>query len=119
MTLLALFFFRQNKIDFCILECGIGALWDCVNYIPHQYAALTSISKDHEKVLGHSYSKITNNKKRVADKTKVFFWTRTPYRKINLLIEKHLLTNDIQNYCFQTKSQDFFKKKHFICQFHS
>ncbi len=110
MTLLALFFFRQNKIDFCILECGIGALWDCVNYIPHQYAALTSISKDHEKVLGHSYSKITNNKKRVADKTKVFFWTRTPYRKINLLIEKHLLTNDIQNYCFQTKSQDFFKK---------
>ena len=110
MTFIAIFFFKQNKINLCILECGIGALWDCVNYIPHQYAALTSISKDHEKILGHSYLKITKNKIRVADKTKIFFWVKTPYKKINSFIKKYLQKNDIQDYCFKTKSQDFFKK---------
>src|SRR5699024_114874 len=63
LFLLALIYFKKQKIDLVILEVGIGGLYDTTNIIPHKLvAAITTIDYDHQQLLGETLTEITQQK---------------------------------------------------------
>lgn len=57
-TLAALWLMQQEKLDFAILEVGLGGRLDAVNIIDADLVHLTSISLDHQSWLGDTREKI-------------------------------------------------------------
>lgn len=63
VTALALDWFRQERVDVCVLECGMGGREDATNICPPPLAAvLTPIALDHTAFLGDTLEAITAEK---------------------------------------------------------
>ena len=62
---LALNYFKDQKTDFNIFECGKGARYDDVNNIKHEYAVINSIFLEHTRELGDSLEEIAEDKAHV------------------------------------------------------
>ena len=60
--LCALRWFDERQVDVAIFEAGIGAKKDVVNYLNHDISLITSISLDHEKILGPTLEAIAKDK---------------------------------------------------------
>jgi len=55
--------FRAEKVDYAVLECGIGARLDPTNVVSKvPVAAITSIGYDHTDVLGNTLEAISREK---------------------------------------------------------
>ena len=62
-TAVALCYFAEQKVDFAVLEVGIGGRLDATNVIPPPLvAAITSISLDHTHILGDTVAAIAREK---------------------------------------------------------
>lgn len=46
-TMLAFLKFRDAKVDYGVLECGIGGRLDCTNVVQPVVTAITSVGLDH------------------------------------------------------------------------
>lgn len=62
ITLASLLYFSRKKVDYIIMEVGIGGLYDCTNFINYDLGIITSISPDHTAILGKTRRKILLNK---------------------------------------------------------
>lgn len=70
LTLSALVYFKLKKVDFAVFECGIGGLKDSTNIINADLSIITSIEKDHEKLLGNTLEGIAAQKAGIIKKEK-------------------------------------------------
>ncbi len=61
-TLLAFLFFADRKVDWAVLEVGMGGRLDATNAVCQSLSILTLIGFDHEEHLGHTISKIAGEK---------------------------------------------------------
>ena len=60
---MALLEFKEQGIDYAVLECGLGGRLDSTNVVKEvACAAITSIGLDHQKILGHSLNYIAAEK---------------------------------------------------------
>lgn len=60
---MAMYVFGLNKVDFIILETGLGGRLDATNAIEHPaLSVITSIGLDHTELLGDTYEKIAAEK---------------------------------------------------------
>jgi len=66
MFLVSVIYFKKINCNVVIFESGIGAKWDSTTSMNYDYGVLTSISLDHEKLLGKGIEKIANNKKYIC-----------------------------------------------------
>ena len=55
-------YFRSEKVDFAIIEVGLGGRLDSTNIITPLVSAITSISMDHTQFLGHTLTEIAGEK---------------------------------------------------------
>jgi dihydrofolate synthase/folylpolyglutamate synthase len=62
MTGLAFAWFAEQRVDWAILEVGLGGRLDATNVVMPAVAVITSISLDHTGVLGDSQAKIAAEK---------------------------------------------------------
>ncbi|MDD3864861.1 MAG: folylpolyglutamate synthase/dihydrofolate synthase family protein [Candidatus Izemoplasmatales bacterium] len=62
LTLMAFLYFRDQKVDFAVIEVGIGGLLDATNVIVPEVSCITNISFDHMKQLGNTLESIAANK---------------------------------------------------------
>jgi dihydrofolate synthase/folylpolyglutamate synthase len=62
LTALAFAFFMERRVDFQVLEVGLGGRLDATNVVMPRIAVITSISLDHAEVLGDSLAKIAGEK---------------------------------------------------------
>lgn len=63
ITAMAFKWFEKNKCDVVVLEVGLGGRFDATNIIETPLvSAITSISLDHTKILGHTVEKIAEEK---------------------------------------------------------
>ncbi|MBA7596846.1 Folylpolyglutamate synthase [subsurface metagenome] len=62
LTAMALTYFGEARVDFQVLETGLGGRLDATNVVPAEVAVITSISLDHAEVLGDSLDKIAGEK---------------------------------------------------------
>ena len=62
LTLLALLYFKDKKVDFAVIECGIGARKDSTNIIKPCLSIITSVSLEHTQILGNTLKQIAYEK---------------------------------------------------------
>lgn len=61
-TLLAHLYFKEQNVDFVVLETGLGGRLDATNICNPVLTVITSISLDHTSILGDSLEKIAYEK---------------------------------------------------------
>jgi len=59
---LAFDYFRNQKVDFAIIEVGLGGRLDSTNIIRPILSVITNISLDHTQFLGHTLAEIAREK---------------------------------------------------------
>ena len=62
LTLMAFLYFRDRKVDFAVVEVGLGGMLDATNVIDPLISVITNISYDHMKQLGNTLESIALNK---------------------------------------------------------
>ena len=62
LTALAFTYFREKKVDFQVLEVGLGGRLDATNVVKPIVCVITSVSFDHMDVLGNSLAQIAAEK---------------------------------------------------------
>lgn len=61
-TALAFYFFNQERVDFVVLETGLGGRLDATNAVDSMVAVITPISLEHTHILGDTLGKIAFEK---------------------------------------------------------
>jgi len=62
LTALGFLYFKEKKVDFAVLETGIGGRLDATNTAPSLVSAFSPISYEHTQVLGKTLTKIAEEK---------------------------------------------------------
>jgi len=62
LTALAFAHFREKRVDYQVLETGLGGRLDATNVVQPEACVITSISYDHMDVLGDTLSQIAGEK---------------------------------------------------------
>ncbi|MBP5407659.1 MAG: bifunctional folylpolyglutamate synthase/dihydrofolate synthase [Bacilli bacterium] len=62
ITLMAFLYFRDQNVDYAVIECGIGGLLDDTNVIKPVLSIISNISYDHMNILGNTIEEIACNK---------------------------------------------------------
>ena len=62
LTALAILYFNDKKVDYAIMEVGLGGRLDATNVLQPYLTIITNISMEHEKYLGKSISSIALEK---------------------------------------------------------
>ncbi len=62
LTVLCFIYFAENKLDFQVMEVGMGGRFDATNVIKPEVCFLTAISYDHCEILGDTLTKIATEK---------------------------------------------------------
>ena len=116
-TTMALLYFYKNKVDFVVLETGLGGLYDCTNIITKPLVSIiTSIGYDHISILGDTLPEIAYQKAGIIkENSNTVIFKETP--EIDNVFEKvcmeknnklHIVQKeDISNYHFDNKYQYF------------
>jgi len=68
MTALAFLHFADNEVDLAIIETGLGGRLDSTNVVDPELVGITSISIDHQNLLGTTLDSITKEKGGVIKK---------------------------------------------------
>lgn len=95
--LACLAYFETKKIDFVIFEAGIGAKKDIVNYLDFYITIFTSISLDHEKILGSTVAKIAQDKSFAIKKKNKIFYPNSLDPKVQDILNSRALKMDNKN----------------------
>jgi len=61
-TALAFQYFADQRVDFAVIEVGLGGRLDCTNIITPVLSVITNISFDHVQFLGNTLPKIASEK---------------------------------------------------------
>lgn len=61
-TIMAFEYFYQQKIDFAIIEVGLGGRLDSTNIITPLVSAITNVQLDHQNILGNTIEEIAFEK---------------------------------------------------------
>ena len=61
-TALAFLFFSRIKVDIAVIEVGLGGRLDATNVVQPMVSLISTISKDHVKILGNTLEKIAKEK---------------------------------------------------------
>lgn len=61
-TTLAFLFFAGERVDFAVLETGLGGRFDATNVVQPKVCGITSISLDHTAILGGDLASIAREK---------------------------------------------------------
>jgi len=62
ITIMAFWYFQKMKVDYAIMETGLGGRLDSVSICKPIISVITSISLDHTEILGDTLTKITKEK---------------------------------------------------------
>ena len=62
LTAMAFWYFREQKVDYAVMEVGMGGLYDSTNVIVPVVSVITNVAMDHEKYLGHTLEEIAHQK---------------------------------------------------------
>lgn len=67
-TAIAFLYFADNKVDIAVVETGLGGRLDSTNVITPEVVGITSISFDHQNLLGNTLDSIAKEKAGIIKK---------------------------------------------------
>lgn len=62
LTMLAFCYFQEEKVDYAVIETGLGGRLDATNVLTPILTVITSIGKDHTEILGKTLLEIAHEK---------------------------------------------------------
>jgi len=62
VTAMAFQYFKDKKVDFAIVEVGLGGRYDATNIVEPMVTVITNVSKEHQKILGDKIEDIAFEK---------------------------------------------------------
>lgn len=68
LTLMMFLYFKEEQVDYAIIEVGIGGRLDATNIITPVLSIITGVSLDHEKQLGSTLESVLENKLGIVKK---------------------------------------------------
>ena len=87
--LFAFLWFRKKKVDFILLETGMGGRLDATNVVDPLLTIITPISLDHMEFLGDTLSEIAQEKLGIVKKKVPLILSRQP----------RLITKQVKHHC--------------------
>ncbi len=87
LTVMATLAFTQEKIDFAVIEAGLGGHYDATTALHRDALCFTPISKDHEQILGNTVQAIATDKAQAIVAHKPVFMGEQNL-KVSLIIEE-------------------------------
>jgi len=116
-TALAFQYFFENSVDIAVVEVGLGGRLDATNVVNPLVSVISTISKDHEKILGNTLEKIAVEKAGIIKENTPVVISKQKPRIKNIFNEIALKRNapfysveDLLRYRFihqDLKGQDF------------
>lgn len=77
--MLAFIYFKEQKVDFAVLETGLGGKLDATNIVKPLISVITSVGYDHCHILGNTIEQIAFEKAGIIKQNKpVVFGTELP-----------------------------------------
>tara|TARA_B100001250_G_scaffold345085_1_gene314347 strand:- start:2245 stop:3345 length:1101 start_codon:yes stop_codon:yes gene_type:complete len=91
LTALAYLYFNEEKVDYAIMEIGLGGEWDAVNVADADIAILTTLGLDHMEYLGNNLHEIASTKAKIVRKQSIVItgWEKEYHRHIPKSREFH------------------------------
>jgi len=92
LTSMAFLYFTDEKVDYAVLEAGLGGRLDATNVVNQILTIITNISYDHMDILGHKITQIAKEKAAVIkNPNPVVVASQHPavYKVITEFSEKH------------------------------
>jgi dihydrofolate synthase/folylpolyglutamate synthase len=87
-TALGFQYFKDQQVDIAIIEAGLGGRTDATNVVDPLMSVITSISYDHQGVLGNTIESITGHKAGIIKKGKPVIIGRQVYLDaINIILQ--------------------------------
>ena len=86
-----------RKVEVMVLEVGLGGRLDAVNLLNPQMTALTSLSRDHENILGRGYTSILREKLGIS-RPQIPLITCLSSRFCRHQVQKHCSLHGIDHY---------------------
>ncbi len=93
LTAIALKYFVDEKVDYAILETGLGGRLDSTNVVTPKLSILTRMEMEHRGILGNTLEEILNEKIGIV-KNKVPVVIGQQKEKVNKLLLKKLAKKD-------------------------
>jgi len=87
-TGMAFEYFAENKVDFAVIETGLGGRLDATNVITPLVSVLTSISLEHTNILGNTIAAIAAEKAGIIKRNVPVFIGRIPKAAIEVIEKK-------------------------------
>jgi dihydrofolate synthase/folylpolyglutamate synthase len=86
LTALSFIYFEKQKVDIAVIETGLGGSLDATNVIKKPLVCIiTSISKDHQEILGNTIEKIAFEKAGIIKKNASVICGKLPKAAINII----------------------------------
>lgn len=110
LFLMAMYHFGQLKLDYIILETGLGGRKDATNSVPNKaLSVITRIGLDHTEYLGDTLESIAGEKAGIIkDNVPVAFWNSE--NETTRVFEK--ISKDKNSTCYSIKMGDIFVNSH-------
>ena len=102
LTLMALIYFSEQKVDVIIMEVGLGGLLDATNVLNYDLSLITSIGFDHMKQLGNTLESIAYNKLGIVK----------PYNHLITTVDESLHEQFYKHCLDVLATYEFYTKKH-------
>ena len=92
MTVMAIWYFNKSKVDYAIMETGLGGKHDSVTACNAEVFGITSISRDHQNILGNNLKDIAIEKVAAIKKNASVYYVNQK-KHINKLITDRCIEN--------------------------
>ena len=91
LTAMGFLYFSMEKVDFAVIEVGLGGRLDSTNVLNPELCYITSISYDHTDVLGDTIEKIAVEKAGIIKKDCLIAVYPQSYKEAEEVIKKKIL----------------------------
>src|ERR1035437_8288518 len=86
-------YFQTKKVDYAVIETGLGGRLDATNVINSVASVITSISLEHTKILGYTIEEIAGEKAGIIKRGVPVFVGKLPFKAIETIEKKCLEFN--------------------------
>jgi len=93
-TAMAFKYFAESKIDYAVIETGLGGRLDATNILDPIAAVITTISQEHTNILGNSIEEITNEKAGIIKEGENVFIGLLPVEAKQVILSKSNKSNN-------------------------
>lgn len=97
-TGLALEYFKERKVDYAVLETGLGGRLDATNAVSSSVCGITNISFDHMDKLGNTLSQIAKEKAGIIKGSGACVVSAKQRREAQRVIRKHCKEKNVKLY---------------------